>query len=287
MIVIAVLLVLILLVPIVGYIRLASTFNHHVSSNVGMEQRFIFRRDKVYFKTNDNLKIAGWYTKAENPKAVVILVHGFTESDGGKSLMLEHAQYLKEVGYSSLAIDLRGTGESDGNKVFFGTKEWKDVEAAYDYLKGQPENINKKIGCFGISMGASTCISFMGLTHKGDFLIASVPFSSPLSAFNYTLEKEKFPSKVFKPFVTYVTTLIFGLNYNKFTAITNVKEINAPKLFISAKNDKDINPMDAVNLYNGASQPKQLWETETQHDVFNEKPEEFRQQILNFLKQQL
>src|SRR5258708_34614287 len=173
-------------------------FNHRVSDNSKMEERFTFPRQKVYFKNSDNLKLAAWYTKAQDPKAFVILVHGFTESNGGKALMLEHAQYLQQAGYSSLAIDLRATGDSEGNRTYLGTQEYKDVESAYDYLKTLPEAKFKKIGCLGISMGAATCTTFMGVTGKGDFLIASVPYANLVSLFDYNLDKEDWTSQLLK-----------------------------------------------------------------------------------------
>src|SRR6185437_4131067 len=82
-----------------------------------------------YIRTSDGLKIATWYIPVKKPKAIVILVHGYAPLDGGRPLMLYNAEFLYHAGYTSLMVNLRATGESEGNKSTFGVSEWKDVEA--------------------------------------------------------------------------------------------------------------------------------------------------------------
>ena len=75
---------------------------------------------ETQFVTNkDNQNIAFWYFPVGNPKAVVLLIPGY-DNPGGKAQMLGHAEYLHEAGYSTVLIDLRSFGESDGNKINLG-----------------------------------------------------------------------------------------------------------------------------------------------------------------------
>src|SRR3989344_843724 len=108
---------------------------------------------RKYLKTTDGVRICSWYMPVKNPKAVLILVDGYKEVNEDKFRMFGHAEYLRKAGYSTLLIDLRSFGKSNGNKITFGVKEWKEAEAAYDYLKTLSENKKKKIGFLGISMG--------------------------------------------------------------------------------------------------------------------------------------
>jgi alpha-beta hydrolase superfamily lysophospholipase len=92
------------------------------------------------FVTNEkNQKIAYWYFPVSNPKAVVILIHEYS-NPGGKAQMLGHAEYLYRAGYSTVLLDLRSFGESEGDKITLGIDEWKDVDVVYDEVMSLPEN---------------------------------------------------------------------------------------------------------------------------------------------------
>jgi esterase/lipase len=238
---------------------------------------------KKYLKTSDNFKIASWYMPVKNPKAVLILIDGYKSIDGERARMFAHTEYLKSAGYSTLIIDLRSFGESDGKKISLGVNEWRDVEAAYDYLKSLPENINKKIGFLGISMGATVSIVTKGVTGKGDFIIASTPYSSFKSLFDFRLSKMRLPSFLFLPILRIVALFELGFNYGKYTAINMINKVNVPILIISAKQDKIVNLNDAKIIYDKATNPKEYWQSNSPHGVFTHNPQEFKKRVLEFL----
>jgi esterase/lipase len=197
--------------------------------------------------------------------------------------MFAHTEYLKSAGYSTLIIDLRSFGESDGKKISLGVNEWRDVEAAYDYLKSLPENINKKIGFLGISMGATVSIVTKGVTGKGDFIIASTPYSSFKSLFDFRLSKMRLPSFLFLPILRIVALFELGFNYGKYTAINMINKMNVPIFIISAKQDKIVNLNDAKIIYDKAANPKEYWQSNSPHEVFRYNPQEFKKRVLGFL----
>jgi len=145
---------------------------------------------KKYLTTSDGLKISSWYIPIKNSKAVIILIHGYKKMNEDKIRLLPHAEYLNSAGYSTILIDLRSFGESEGEKMSLGIQEWKDVEAAYDYVKSLSENKNKKIGFYGKSMGGVTAIITNALTGKGDFVIALTPYADFVSLFNFQLKQK-------------------------------------------------------------------------------------------------
>lgn len=238
---------------------------------------------KKYLKTSDGLKIAAWYIPVKNPKAVVILVDGYKQTDEEKIRMLGHAEYLKKAGYSCILIDLRSFGESEGNKITFGVNEWRDVEAAYDYAKRLPENKDKKIGFLGISMGGVTSIITKGITGKGDFIIASAPYASFESLFAFQARQRRLPTFIFSPILKIIALFEFGFNYNNYAAINLIKKINVPIFITCAKNDQMVDSKDAKRLYDKANNPKEYWETNTTHRIFKDNPQEFQKKILDFL----
>lgn len=94
--------------------------------------------------------------KADSPKAVLLLVHGF----GGHCSRWQFlADFFLKNGFSSYALDLEGFGETkglEGNvdyfKIYFG-----QIRQLYEIIK--EENSGKKIFILGESMGG--LISFL------------------------------------------------------------------------------------------------------------------------------
>jgi alpha-beta hydrolase superfamily lysophospholipase len=261
--------------------RLHEQLNFHSpAAKVDLPEGWDFQTQFVI--TVDHQKIAYWYFPVENSKGVVILIHGYS-NPGGKTQMMSHARYLHDAGYSTVVLDLRAFGESDGNKITLGVNEWKDVDAVFDAIKALPENKDKKVGLLGISMGASTALVHAGITHKPDFVIASVPYADFDSLFHFQIQHAGFPSQLIYPFMQLSAILELGKDYAQFTPKTVIKDIHVPVLLISAKQDDTVNSKDAVELYSLANQPKELWEIDSPHDIFDSHPEEFKTRVLEFL----
>lgn len=230
------------------------------------------------FKTEDNVTLQGWYVPVKDAKAVVIIVHGYLNVKG---TVAEHIPYLFKAGYSTFTIDLRS--DLPNGKATIGVKEYKDIAAAYDYMKSLPENEKKKIGFFGGSMGASSSIITTGKTGKGDFLIASVPFANYKSLYSQRLKLENLPS-ILLPFTLLAGIFELGVNYPAYAPDNFIRKIRVPILFIAAAKDLKVDFQDAKNLYAQANEPKYLWTADTHHDVYREEPEEYEKKVLEFLK---
>lgn len=227
-------------------------------------------------------KIAYWHIPVANPKAVVILVHGYS-IPGGKPQMLVHAQYLRDAGYSTVLLDLQSFGESEGKKITLGVREWKDVEAVYDEVRSYPEYKQTKVGFLGVSMGAATAIMTTGFSSKGDFVIASVPYSSFDSMFHKQLAALGYPPTLLYPFMHIAGIIELGNDYQQFTPLNAVKKVKVPILLFSARQDEEVNGADATNLYKNANEPKEYWEINSKHDIFDSHPNEFKEKVLGFL----
>ena len=87
--------------------------------------------EPVTLTTEDGVKIAGVYTKATNPKALILLFH---QAGSGKDEYALIAPRLAESGYSSLRIDQRSGGG------LFGVNETvKARGGSADYLDARPD----------------------------------------------------------------------------------------------------------------------------------------------------
>jgi esterase/lipase len=237
--------------------------------------------DTKYFQSSSNQKLAYWYFPVKNSKAVVILVHGFA-NPGGKIQMIAHAEYLKKAGYTTIIPDLRSFGDSEGEKIYLGTREWQDLVDTYNLVKSFPENKDKKIGYLGVSMGAASAITAISQSQKGDFLIASVPFKSAESLAEFRYKDNKY-LPILKPFIKLAFMTELGPNYSKYSAINNIANIYVPVLIFQAQKDEFINKDDPKDLYDLALSPKEFWSAPAPHDIHYYLPVDFQQHVLTFL----
>ena len=77
------------------------------------------------------ITLRGWWMPAADSRGVVIRAHGI---DSTRSSMLGMVPALVENGYSVLAFDLRGHGESDSAQMGAGIHERDDLLGAVDHV---------------------------------------------------------------------------------------------------------------------------------------------------------
>jgi pimeloyl-ACP methyl ester carboxylesterase len=102
--------------------------------------------------TRDGLCLAAWFIPSESDTALILL-------HGHKTNRSQCLHLIRHFGgdWSLLVPDLRGHGESQGNKVTYGYEEVRDIEACVLWLN---EHGYKKIILLGLSMGGAVAISY-------------------------------------------------------------------------------------------------------------------------------
>lgn len=265
-----------------AWISISKTINTPIAASTVPTEYGSLNPADVSFTSADGNKLSGWYFKVTNPKAVVIVVHGLSDTTGGKADMIGHVKYLNDAGYSAFLIDLRGFGESEFRPISFATQEWKDAEAAYYTVKKYPENAGKPVGFLGHSMGGATAIIASGRAHAGDFIIADVPFASAPKFLRKQTSAHGLPFMY--PFVTLAARLQLGSEYSEVSAEQYISQAKVPLLVIGAKRDQAVDPQDAEDLYNAATTTtKKLWMADTSHNTYGDNPMAFEYQVLTFL----
>jgi len=120
--------------------------------------------EKIFIETCDRKKISALYFKIEKPKRWLVLVHMMPAT---KESWIDFAQVLQNEGYESIAIDLRGHGESEGGPNGFQNfsdsdhqESRFDLDAAVKYLlsKGAAPD---KIILIGASIGANLSLQYI------------------------------------------------------------------------------------------------------------------------------
>jgi len=268
-----------------SYSALHQELNIH-ATEIGTTSPYFFTAKTEYLINSDHQKIAFYSFPVRHPNAVVILAHGYS-NPGGKNQMLEHVDYLKQANYSVYLLDFRSFGESDGQKIYLGTKEWQDLETLYDYIYSLPENNNIKIGYLGFSMGAASAINSVAKTGKGDFIIASAPYASIDSMYQFRLNQNKFPYYIFTKLAVIAE---LGTDSQKISPENLISKINVPIIIFSAQNDIHVDNHDAQQLYDLliTNLTKDYWQADnSDHDIFASHPDDFQQHVLDFLAKHL
>ena len=110
--------------------------------------------EDVEFSPRDwpDITLRGWWVPAEEPKGVVVRVHGV---DSNKGTRLGLVRALVDGGYSVFTFDLRGHGESDEAAMGAGLHEVDDVRGAVDYVVAERGAEAGKVFLHGLSFGAA------------------------------------------------------------------------------------------------------------------------------------
>ncbi len=112
---------------------------------------------RVELKTSDNIAIVANLFPAEGPEGIILL-HQLNLDRASWDVF---AKRLQKQGFSVLALDLRGHGESAGSWRSFAAQEFQamllDVEAAASYLQSQRKSL---AAVMGASIGANTAFRF-------------------------------------------------------------------------------------------------------------------------------
>lgn len=120
---------------------------------------------KVFLTAQDNVKIVADLYDIEKPVNWLVLSHMMPAT---KESWQNFAEEMRKKEYGSIAIDLRGHGESEGGpKGFLNFKNEEhqnsilDIQAAVDYLIKNKKTTNNKIIFIGASIGANLSLQYI------------------------------------------------------------------------------------------------------------------------------
>jgi alpha-beta hydrolase superfamily lysophospholipase len=195
---------------------------------------------RLTLTTEDGLKLVAYQVDAEDPRAAVVFVSGIQSPS--VTAFFGHAAMLKKAGYSSILVEMRAHGESEGDLICLGTKEYMDVQAAVRYIKERSPEL--PVVVFGLSMGAGTVVNAIGETKGIDALVSLSAFSTwpDLFADNMTLMGlPRFVCEMEKPFVWLYMGVQFGFDRLQVNPLTEIGKLNGrPALLMHSRDDTQV-----------------------------------------------
>ena len=246
--------------------------------------------EDVALRTSDGLTLRGWFFPVRGDRAA-ILIHGRHANRAEFQGRSDHiADFLIAAGFTVLLFDLRGHGDSDGERFSLGQFERLDVASAIDYLasRGFAEN---RIALLGISLGAGTAIQELLLHPKVGALIADSSYTDASTILQEKLQQEAGVPGWFTPGVLFMSHIAFGLDGAQVRPI-EVARAHPERaiLFIHCDTDGLIPVHHAYDLRAASANPAStLW---IAHDcdhaaAMDRYPAEYRMRVITFLDSQI
>lgn len=208
------------------------TFKTYEPSDFGVEA------ERFSLTTEDGLKLAAWRVDAENPHATVVFASGFHSPS--VTTFFGHAKMLQEAGYSSVLVELRARGESEGDMLGVGTTEYLDIRAAAFSIREREADM--PVVAFGFSMGGTAAINAVGETPEIDALIAVSAASSWPDMLTDLLHQRGIPKiacVVEKPFVWLTMGIRYGFHNLRINPLDEIGKLNGrPALLMHSRDDR-------------------------------------------------
>ncbi len=190
-------------------------------------------------------KLHGWWLPNPGSRQTLLFCHG---NYGNISYNLERIRFYYDLGFSILAFDYRGYGQSITSLMELVPTEEStctDAETVWQYLiterKIRPENIT----IMGHSMGGAIAINLAARHPNAARLIVASSFT--------TMQDAVHAKKIYGLFP------VQQLLTEPFDSLSKVRNLQVPVLYIHGDQDLDIPAEMSQQLYDASPQPKQIW----------------------------
>lgn len=240
--------------------------------------------------SSDGLSLRGWLFPGQSDRAVVV-IHGRganrTEWHGRSERI---AEFLLADGYTVMLFDLRGHGESDGDRFSLGYHERHDVAAAIAFLRGRGF-AEQRIALIGISMGAASALGVLTLGLGIGPIVVDSSFTDVAVVLAENLPAVTGMPSLLVPGVLFVELVAFGVDTAAVRPIDIVRaHPERPFLFIHCERDETIAVHHGRELRAVSANPaSELWIAPgcLHPRAFDDYPREYRERVLAFLRSEL
>jgi len=258
-----------------------------------------------YPARNDGLEIAAWYIPSDDNDKAIILVHGRDNSrtNGFCDLFVDFASDLNKAGFSVMMIDLRGHGQSEDSRFYFGLKEYQDILGAVDWLEARGYQPGK-IGVLGYSLGGGSVV----YAAAEDEDIGAIWLDSTYADIG-TVVKHAWVSATGLPQVFYASTkamirLFYGYDIAASRPIDQIETVAPRPIYLAQCQDDPFVTMSQMDELLAAAQNTQTWviancdfassgvdvpeNTVNNHAIgYVLQPEEYTQKVIQFFNENL
>ena len=209
----------------------------------------------------DDIVLRGWLIENERDELTVILIHGLNRNRTGDNA-LELARRLFDRGFNVLLFDIRGHGESDGDRLSAGYFEKWDVLGAYDFLVQRGASPGK-VGLLGWSLGGATALLAAAEEPALKAVVADSSFADVHDLIaQETARATVFPQwvvPVFIPGMKIVSLVLYGIDVGAVVPEKAAATLGYPILVIHGEADERVPAEQSVRIHASAAVGSELW----------------------------
>ena len=253
--------------------------------------------EDVSFKASDGITLKGWWFTSTLPTfapvdRAVVFVHGRGANRISSGF---HADKIAPIflarGWNVLLFDLRGHGESGGERYSLGQYEPRDIVAAVELAAAKTNIPKARVAVIGESLGAGSAIMTVALDPTIGPVVADSAYAD-----GYTVVSEVGPNYsglpgMFTPGIAIASRLFFGLDVWSVRPADVVRaHPERAWLFIQCTADGTVYAHHGSDLKAAsANKDTELWMVEGCGHVkaFSDHPAEWQQRVLAFLDREI
>ena len=188
--------------------------------------------ERVEIRTNDGVRLAGWFLPRPGAPAVILL-HGYPAE---KADLLPIASGLAPQ-FATLLVDQRYFGDSGGRATTLGFREREDLKRMLDFLdtRGVPA-----VGVFGFSLGGAVALLTAAEDPRIRAIVAYAPFAD-LKVLGRELYGWMWVGRY--PFVEAMllwSRLLFGADITRPSPAEAAARVAVPVLLVHSRQDEQI-----------------------------------------------
>ena len=211
----------------------------------------------VRFVARDGVNLAAWDIPAAAPTelGVVVMFHGYAVS---RSSLLGDARVLHELGWRTVLVDFRGSGDSEGSLTTLGWREARDVAAAMAWARHEwPE---KETIAYGQSMGGAALLRAMATEGVApDAIVVEAPFDKLLTTIGHRNHAMGLPSFPFAQLLVLWGGMQHGFNAFTLNPVDYATAANCPALVLAGGQDPWVTPAEVRRVSAAMRGPTQCY----------------------------
>ena len=238
--------------------------------------------ESVAIPSSSGARLAGWFLPGAGHGAVLLL-HG---AKSNRLVLVDRMRFLRDAGYSTLAIDFQAHGESTGDLITLGRLESLDARSALAWLRARLPG--EPVAALGISMGGAAALN--GPPIEADAVIVESVGPGLADGVSNRLTLAIGPiGRLLTPFVLGAMRIVAGIDASKLRPIDGIGRLHKPIFVMTGADDQKTTIAEARQLFAAANPPKRYWETPgAQHiDLAYAGGAAYRERLLDFLNSTL
>jgi len=210
--------------------------------------------EAVDVRSADGVTVRGWYVPAAADSArCVVLAAGV---GGNRKAMVARGEFYLARGWSTLLVDLRGTGESDPERISMGWHEAEDLRAWHAWLRDRGV---RDIAAHGESLGAAAVV-YSSVDTAWAWLVLEACYLDIDSAMHNRVPWLPWPHLGLWP-MHVASQWLLGVDRAEMRPVDKIRHATMPTLMIYGDRDQSVGDGTAEAMYaaSGAAEKRLVW----------------------------